>query len=98
MKSILKQRLAERFPEAIPNLQEIFFISAEKGHGVAKVAEYLSNIRGESLKSGNTRFIRHFYVIGYQNSGKSTFINKLNHFSRNFSRKLHAGKRDKTDF
>ena len=40
--------------------------------------KYIKDIKSEAIKNNHNRYTKHFYIVGNTNSGKSTFINKLN--------------------
>lgn len=66
-KQKLKQWLYKMVKEIGLHVEEIFLISAAKGHYVKDVATYLEDIRADE----------DIYIVGVTNVGKSTFINYL---------------------
>lgn len=71
-------------------MSEIFLISSITGEGIKPFVKYIKDIKSEAIKNNHNRYTKHFYIVGNTNSGKSTFINKLNKMTNKYSNKEYV--------
>ncbi|KRX03978.1 P-loop containing nucleoside triphosphate hydrolase [Pseudocohnilembus persalinus] len=68
-------------------IEEIFFVSSQTGDGFKGFINYIKNVKQQAIQQKNSRWSKNFYVVGYTNSGKSSFINMLNKMTNKYSKK-----------
>ena len=70
----------------LTSLEEIIFVSAKTGEGFKNIIDYIKSVKREAIAHEHVRYSKHFYVVGFANTGKSSFINKLNRMTSKYSK------------
>ncbi|KAL4451087.1 hypothetical protein ABPG74_021409 [Tetrahymena malaccensis] len=78
LKSVVKKCILEKYPKSLHLLEDIVLVSAKNGEGMEKITKYIISAKMESKQYQHSRYSKNFYVMGFANTGKSSFINALN--------------------
>ena len=60
-------------------------MSSRTGEGFKNVIDYIKSVKHEAIAHEHVRFSKNFYVVGFANTGKSSFINKLNRMTHKYA-------------
>lgn len=77
LKYVVRKFIEDNFPQSLPMLEDILLVSARTGDGMQRITDFIISAKNESKMFNHSRYSKHFYVMGYANTGKSSFINAL---------------------